>query len=447
MPQALRAGPYRVLRPDDGVEVPYYIIPFDKKGRCEGPATRTHLVDAVRTGAFTDLFLFSHGWNNDWTVATKRYEHFITGFIDMRKARGLNMPDGYRPLLVGIFWPSTALVFGEDEEGPQIAAGDPDATDRAVAAERDTIREIASQLPDRDVERFYELTQKDALTDAEARELAAIVHPLYAAADNEVRDEPAPTPDEIVAVWRANTPQPDDDLTAIGTVGDATAEPQIAGITDVLKKLDPRQIVRTLTVRQMKDRAGTVGANGVGPLLRDLLAARENMRAHMIGHSYGGKVVLSAICAGGDLPRKVRSVLLLQPAVSHLCFADQVPGTNRSGGYRKALDRVEQPIFSTFSANDVPLTKLFHFALRRADDLGEERIAAGSEPPSLYAALGGFGPRRAGERLVDIMNVNQPYQLTGGTRIYGIRGTRTIAGHGDISNESTWWALYSLASA
>jgi pimeloyl-ACP methyl ester carboxylesterase len=196
----------------------------------------------------------------------------------------------------------------------------------------------------------------------------------------------------------------------------------------------------------MKDRAGTVGANGVGPLLHDLLAARGNMRMHMIGHSYGGKVVLSAICAGGELPRKVHSVLLLQPAVSHLCFAERVPGTNKPGGYRKALERVERSIFSTFSDHDVPLTKLFHFALRRADDLGEERIAAGGEPPSVYAALGGFGPRRAGERLVDIQDVNNPYDLTDETRIYGIRGTRTIMGHGDISNESTWWALYSLAS-
>src|SRR5436190_14346076 len=154
MSQALPVGPYRVLRLDDGVEVPYYIIPFDKQGRTEGPATRAHLVDSVRNGMFTDVFVFSHGWNNDWTVATKRYEHFISGFMQMRKVNSLKMPDGYRPLLVGIFWPSTALVFGEDEEGPQIAGGDPDATDRAVADERDMIREIASQLPGRDVERF-----------------------------------------------------------------------------------------------------------------------------------------------------------------------------------------------------------------------------------------------------------------------------------------------------
>ena len=82
--------------------------------------------------------------------------------------------------------------------------------------------------------------------------------------------------------------------------------------------------------------------------------------------------------------------------------------------------------------------------MRRKDDLGEMRIAG--EPPSKYAALGGFGPRHSGEALVDILDVNQPYQLNQGARVVGLRGTRTIAGHGDISNELTWWALYTLVS-
>jgi hypothetical protein len=155
--------------------------------------------------------------------------------------------------------------------------------------------------------------------------------------------------------------------------------------------------------------------------------------------------MLSALAAGA-VPRRVHSLLLLQPAVSHLCFADQVPGTTRTGGYRMVLDRVARPILSTFSAHDVPLTKIFHVALRRDADLGEAQIAAG-EPPSVYAALGGFGPRRSGEQLIDILDAPQPYDLGSGARIYGIRGTRTIAGHGAISNESTWWALYTLASS
>lgn len=446
MTHRLPPGPYRRLRLDDGSEAPYYIIPFDKRGLCDGPQTRQHLLDSVKEGSYSDIFLFSHGWNNDWTVATKRYEEFISGYMNMRRQHNLPMPANYRPLLVGIFWPSTALVFGQDETGPQIAAADPALVDQGIAEERREIRELADELPPVQAQRFYELTQKASLSEAEALELAGIAKVFYRDHNEELQPRSPITEQEIVALWAAATPESEEDLDDFGLAGGGTGTgPQAAGLGDLVKKLDPRNIVRTLTVYQMKDRAGTVGAQGVGPLLRELLAA-GNARLHLIGHSYGGKVVLSATSFGGDLPRKVDSMLLLQPAVNHLCFAETVPGSDQPGGYRPALNRVKKPILTTFSAHDFPLTKTFHLALRREDDLGEVKIAAAGDPPSKYAALGGFGPRRAGELLLEIQDPGQPYQLGTGGRVIGLRGTRTIKGHGDISNESTWWALYSLAS-
>ncbi len=449
MPDRLPPGPYRTVKLDDGTEAPFYIIPFDKKGRCEGPQTRQHLVDAVQNGTYTDVFLFSHGWNNDWATSVSRYEDFLKGYMNMRRRHSLPVPTPYRPLLVGIFWPSTALVFGEKEKGPSIAAaGDPAVMDAAVAEERDEVREIAEQLPDADVERFYELVQKESLTQEEALDLAGIAQRLMAAGGGDETPSEGPlSAEEILRVWKAASSEPetvsDEDFGTTDSGG--AAGPQAAG---GLGFLDPRPAVRMFTVWQMKDRAGTVGSKGVGPLLRDLLA-KSQARVHLIGHSYGGKVVLSAVSFGGDLPRKVRSILLLQPAVSHLSFAEKVPGTDRPGGYRVALDRVESPVLSTFSAHDVPLTKVFHLAVRRDDDLGEAKIAAAGEPPSKYAALGGFGPRQAGERLLEIQHHPNRYELGGATRIYGLNGSKdkVIAGHGEISNEATWWALYNLVSA
>ena len=114
----------------------------------------------------------SHGWNNDWTVAVWRYEDFIDGFAGMRRARALPRPAEYKPLLVGIFWPSTALVFTEKEKGPQIAAGQPQAVDQAVAEERLELEELAEALDARQAADLYELTQKTRLTADEARRLA-----------------------------------------------------------------------------------------------------------------------------------------------------------------------------------------------------------------------------------------------------------------------------------
>lgn len=448
MTDRLPAGPYRTLDLGDGIEMPYYIIPFDKRGVCVGPETRRHLIETLRDGEHSDVFLFSHGWNNDWTVATERYEDFIRGYRDLRRELGLPFPPGYQPLLIGIFWPSTLLVFGEGERGPDIAgAGEPDpvAVGAAVAAERREVAELAAEMDPGDAAAFYELAQKESLTEDEARRLAEIGLGLRGGDDDELGLVDDMSVDELLEVWAAADEEEDDDLADLIAGGGG---PQAAGIGGLLKKLNPRKIVRALSVYQMKDRAGTVGAKGVGPLLRDVLATSA-AHVHLIGHSYGGKVVLSATSFGGDLPRQVRSMLLLQPAVSHLSFADRVRGTDppRPGGYRVALGRVESPILSTYSEHDVPLTKLFHNAVRRKSDLGEDRIAAaGGDPPSKFAALGGFGPRRAGEELIDILDPGTEYDLDDAVEVYGVDGSRTIAGHGDISVPSTWWALHTLAA-
>ena len=135
-------------------------------------------------------------------------------------------------------------------------------------------------------------------------------------------------------------------------------------------------------------------------------------------------------------------MLLRQPAVSHLCFAERVPGTDRPGGYRVALGRVAGPIFSTFTKMDFSLTKIFHFALTRDADLGEQRSAGA---PSKYAALGGYGPSEAGAEVVETVLPPQAYALASPPgALYGLKAHKTIGGHGDISNAATWWAFHTL---
>jgi len=447
MPTSLPAGPYRTLALGNGTEVPYYIIPFDDEGRCVGPQTRRHLIE--NAAGFSDIFMFSHGWNNDWTVATQRYESFIEGFMKMRQEQRIPVADDYKPLLVGIFWPSAVLVSG-DEEAPTIAAGDPNAVmDAAVAADGAAVADIARSIRDGDRERFYELAQSDALDEGEALDLARIMQPLYAGGQDEI-GVAAPAPKDLVAAWKASaaTHAPEGDPEDFGTAGGsrgggAGGDIQAAGFFGKIRDL-ARNAIRGTTVWMMKDRAGVVGARGVSPLLVDLLAVSK-ARVHLIGHSYGGKVMLSALSVPMALPRKVHSMLLLQPAVSHLCFAEEVPLNHNPGGYRVALGRVERPILTTFSRNDVALTKAFHLAIVRPSDLGEMQIAADGEPPTWFAALGGFGPRRAGEKLIDMQLPPASYAFDAGTPIYGLRGDSTILGHGDISNTSTWWALHHLA--
>src|SRR6266540_1381922 len=258
MPAKLYAGPYDSIPIGPNTQAPWYVIPFDDQGRCTAPLTRGQLVDAVKHGDFTDIYLFSHGWNNDWRdavgddpsgVATGGgYRGMFEAYGRLRRDHNLAYNRPYRPLLIGIFWPSAWLVR-PSEAAPQIAADDPQLAEAAVAQERRALEELARLIDGADVEAFYAFTQQEKLSEDDARELARILLPVFNRASG----------------------------------AGAGAAPQIAGILD---GLSPRDVIRGASVWIMKDRAGTVGAHGVADLLTDLLAASATARGHAIGHSF-----------------------------------------------------------------------------------------------------------------------------------------------------------------
>jgi len=220
--------------------------------------------------------------------------------------------------------------------------------------------------------------------------------------------------------------------------------PAPAGTLDPLSWRFP---LRIGSVYAMKRRAGRVGARGVAPLLPELLDASGQAAIHLGGHSYGCRVMLSALCAQPS-DRKAASLLLLQPAVSRYCFAERVPTTGRPGGYRAALDRVRQPIMLTYSAHDSALHKLFGLAMALTGAVGEPEIAGPFD--SIYAALGGYGP--AGVEFAEsaIKAAGERYLPQGQERILAFDGTNpvgadahpAIRSHGDVTNPYTGWMLY-----
>ena len=154
---------------------------------------------------------------------------------------------------------------------------------------------------------------------------------------------------------------------------------------------------------KMKDRAGTVGARGVGSLLRICFyGVRRTCTSDRTFIRWQDRAV-------GDSSRTVAAACRVD-VVAAACrvasvFRRSGAGHGSGRGLPFGTAAGQKPILSTFSSHDFPLTKTFHLALRRGKDLGEARIA-GAEPPSVYAALGGFGPRGCGERLIDIHALN-----------------------------------------
>ena len=241
------------------------------------------------------------------------------------------------------------MVF---DNGPKIAGEAEAEAARSMASVASLAAALESSGSHDQAARFQTLLAKPTINAAEAKELSELMVPLMASAsDDEVGDgarqltaaDLMRAAEDTARVERPSaTPV---DLDNYGGTSGGGGGPQAAGW---LNKLDPRTYIRLASVYQMKDRAGHVGAQGMSELLRADQASPTVAKIHAAGHSYGCKVMLSGICVGPALTRPIDSLLLLQPAVSHLCFAERVPGTNQPGGYRHALDPaiVRHPIMS-----------------------------------------------------------------------------------------------------
>ncbi|MFE6970147.1 hypothetical protein [Isoptericola sp. NPDC057653] len=447
------------VRPTQAGPVPVYILQFDAAGRLTSPRSLEALVDAAADA--TDVVLVSHGWNNDWAAATSRYDRFFDRLEDVVRSQGPPPDRPYRPVYAGVHWPSTALVMPW-ERGPDIAGGG-DGLAGELAPELAALEDDLG--PERTAELRAVLADPDA-GEAGCARAAEILAGLPRAEDADddadggaggdagAREEPAGS-EELLALWadaRRRLAPPAVKPGGIIEEDQAVGGPEAAGFLNPLELL--RGGVRLATVRQMKDRAGRVGSAGVADAVRrltDPADGRPGARLHLVGHSYGCRVVLSAVAHGAAPATDVDSVLLLQPALSAWAFAPDVGG--HPGGYRVAFDRVRLPILSTFSAHDMPLTRVFHLAMRRASDLGEAEIAG--RPPSRFAALGGFGPQGLGAEaatLAPMPDVGGAYPFGAGYagaahEIVGVDGTWCIPGHGEVESVQTAWALLSQVRA
>jgi len=456
MPATSSAGPYRQLQMDDGRSAPFYLLVFDKEGQCQSPLSLARLLDEVNAGVYSHAHVFSHGWNNVFEDAVELYQGFFDQYFALRKTHAPSKAE-YRPVMVGIIWPSTLLVLPW-EATPKIAGGPDAEAERKKAADDQALRDAAELLPAEKANRLSALVEPgSSLKPEEARELAEILLPVYqsAAAGAQETDDGKPaaelTADDLLRLWMNAAPPREGRSGKPGFAKDEREAPTAAAFD--WSMLDPRWPVRLASVLQMKDRAGRVGSNGVGPGLVQPLLSSGNVETHLVGHSYGSKVVLSALCCRTPA-RPAASLLLLEPAVSYLCFGEDIDGQGRDGGYRSALASVRQPVLSTFSSADAPLSKFFHRAAIRDADWGEKRIAG--MPPNRFAALGGYGPGglKAGEsKTIDVISPdgaapgNRYPRGEAGIRIYGLDGSKgQITGHGDVATKYTAWAHLNLVA-
>ena len=117
----------------------------------------------------------------------------------------------------------------------------------------------------------------------------------------------------------------------------------------------------------MKSRAGAVGATASG-LLRELRERQREANLHLVGHSFGGRLVsAAAMGTSGGQTLQPRSITLLQAAFSHYGFASSYDGQH-DGHFRKIITNtmVAGPILVTHSVHDLAVGIAYPLASRLA---------------------------------------------------------------------------------
>ena len=61
------------------------------------------------------------------------------------------------------------------------------------------------------------------------------------------------------------------------------------------------EVLRSMSYYEMKNRAGVIGQKGLGPMLGKLAAADRGIRVHLMGHSFGARLVAYSL---SGLPRR-----------------------------------------------------------------------------------------------------------------------------------------------
>lgn len=436
---------------------PYFEVEFDKKGRLVDEEQAEELIAFVRDGEGDDLLVLSHGWNNDIAEARTLYRRLLE---QIRAQVPQVLAEGGRELAVmAVFWPSKK--FAEKELIPGGAAGvgeggvtaddlieqldelegafEEEGADEALAEARELV-ELLDESPEAQ-RRFVEVLRSRLLPREQA-----LADPETAA---EVPDELFDLPGDEVLARLAEEPEGVGEIDfEAGGAADLDAG-GAAGLGEFFGgiKEGARNFLNYLTYFTMKKRAGVIGAGGVHQMLGRLRQADPRVRLHLIGHSFGGRLV-SAAAKGPDAAPAlvVDSIALLQAAFSHFGFSDRWdPPRESPGFFRRVLagPRVRGPLIITHTVNDRAVGIYYAIASRLADQVA----AAIGDENDIFGGIGRNGALRTPEASAgELLAPGGAYQFAGGF-VFNLKADPFIKNHGDVTGDAVAYAILSAVAA
>jgi hypothetical protein len=350
---------------------PHWEVGFDERGRPDQAGVDALLAELPGED-LTDLFVFAHGWNSDFRQARRLYQLYfqqVPGLL----SRGRGALPAARVGTLGVVWPSKRWADEPEPTGDVDGGGGAAGFGDGPAAEAPPADPVlVEDLKDvfEGAERGQALDELARLLEERPEDAAALAR--FQALMQELAGEPDAEPaDEDQGELALLTDDPEE---VFGRFADAVPRSgggPAAGLGDTFGRLwdGAREALRQLTYFEMKKRAGVVGKQGLGPLLGRIHQADPDVRLHLIGHSFGARLVSFALAGLPDGHSPVKSLYLLQGAFSHFAFADALPMDRSRGGALKGMAaRVDGPLVASFTVHDTAVGKLYPLASMSSRD-------------------------------------------------------------------------------
>lgn len=396
----------------------FYPLQATDRGAVLDFTQRDAFLKAVDDPKVTDVLVMSHGWKTNGRNAREElYAPLLTSLRALIKPKA----KAAGVIALGVFWPSKpgydasgavadgAAVGLEDADSRaaliDALAGleqlifdpqDDEAGDRRITKEQqvrrkrlDAARALIERLPgsesaQNEFVRLLRATVTSASTDRTEGDSADT---LLAAPGAEVLSllQQEPEPEHEVAEEEASGEVIDFGVPTMDARGADEGRAASFGFGDIFDAA--RQAVELLSFFEMKERAGKVGFNAVNHVLSLARERKPTLRLHLVGHSFGARVVCAAV--DGAKPVKPSSLTLLQAALSHNGLTEDFNIRGDDGFFHGILKhkKVDGPILITHTKNDTAVGRAYPWAVRIK---GDNRLSVGG-PDDEYGAMGSNG--------------------------------------------------------
>lgn len=419
---------------------PFFPVAFNRAGQPVDPAAIAALREAIRGGGVSDLIVISHGWNNDMAEARDLYAAFFSAarrLID----RGTLMPAPERRFaVVGVFWPSKRFAERELITGGAAGLAGGGAGSAALRRQLEGLEGVFDAADAAEsLAAMAALVPRLEDSEQACAEFVALARQLLPAAEAEAQED---DDSDGAGLFLSLAPgQVFDRLQQPVNVAEAQGpEPEgAAGLGGAFSGVGAaaRRVLNLTTYYQMKHRAGLVGVAGLNPLLRELQTLQPGLRLHLIGHSFGARLVTTAVAGGELLP--VQTLVLLQAAFSHYGLAQRWDG-RQDGRFRRLLTEraLAGPCLITHTANDTAVGLAYPLASLLAG-----QVAAGlGDANDRFGGMGRNGAQKTPEAIEGLLqSQGARYNFQGG-KVHNLLADAHIQNHNDITGEAVVYAAF-----